>query len=642
MSTLKKLSFGQDSAESEKETLRYLYLPTPFYERLKDTKKWLVLGRKGAGKTATCLMFFDQIKNQYDVSLITPGSMSIAKSILIEKASLNIEEAATQKWKFVFLIEAARYLVHIATKKYGDNYTQWDMALRKVRAFLVKHDDNSANQLDKALKFVRSINKVAVSVLKVEGALEVGKEASDGSALSDDIDTFMSDFQQASNLLKQAPIYFLVDQVDDLWDSSKEGQDLIVGLLRAAKGINDTLQQIKIIVFLRSDIFSYLRFHNSDHYRSHTEMIVWSTENLKKLISLRIHKSTGKRGDVETLWSSVFPDLIDDGDSFDFLIQYTLMRPRDLIQLCNMCRDNALDRGKSDKIDEADIVGAIKKYSNWKSEDLISEYSVQYPFLENILRGMFYANTSHEISRERIVELFTPIKEDIIKQYGSAFFEPLDVLFQTLYSISFLGVVNKDEVLYEFLGNKVVLPYANLFHVHRVFREVLRIPDADIMFLERKLELEKKDGIKPLRPKKKSPTQDSIYGSGQIAQGDGNVVAGNVSINIGGNVSSNIVIGSDKSTEHLLNLSPLFEPIYTLVNEQKVLDNNEKADIIEELKEIKTALEQSSPDESFLFRRFRNLMRINPDIVEVTIETLKNPISGVAEIIKRISKRLAG
>jgi len=162
------------------------------------------------------------------------------------------------------------------------------------------------------------------------------------------------------------------------------------------------------------------------------------------------------------------------------------------------------------------------------------------------------------------------------------------------------------------------------------------------MFLERKLELEKKDGIKPLRPKKKSPTQDSIYGSGQIAQGDGNVVAGNVSINIGGNVSSNIVIGSDKSTEHLLNLSPLFEPIYTLVNEQKVLDNNEKADIIEELKEIKTALEQSSPDESFLFRRFRNLMRINPDIVEVTIETLKNPISGVAEIIKRISKRLAG
>jgi hypothetical protein len=50
MFTLKKLSFGQDSAESEIETLRYLYLPTPFYERLKDTKNGWFSDEKGQGK----------------------------------------------------------------------------------------------------------------------------------------------------------------------------------------------------------------------------------------------------------------------------------------------------------------------------------------------------------------------------------------------------------------------------------------------------------------------------------------------------------------------------------------------------------------------------------------------------------------
>jgi hypothetical protein len=101
--------------------------------------------------------------------------------------------------------------VHIATLQYGENHKQWNLPLQKIRSFLVKHDETSANQLDKALKFVRSINKVAVSAFKVEGALEIEKQTSDGSALSDDIDLFMSDFQEVTKSIQQDPFYFLVD-----------------------------------------------------------------------------------------------------------------------------------------------------------------------------------------------------------------------------------------------------------------------------------------------------------------------------------------------------------------------------------------------------------------------------------------------
>ena len=119
--------------------------------------------------------------------------------------------------------------------------------------------------------------------------------------------------------------------------------------------------------------------------------------------------------------------------------------------------------------------------------------------------------------------------------------------------------------------------------------------------------------------------------------------AGDGSIVIGGNVDrSNIVSGNNNVVSNQsINIAPLFETIYHFVETHPKLQAGKKQDAIEELKEIQTALEEPKPDESFLARRFRNLNRMAPDIMEVAIETLKNPVGGVAEVIKRISKKMA-
>ena len=119
------------------------------------------------------------------------------------------------------------------------------------------------------------------------------------------------------------------------------------------------------------------------------------------------------------------------------------------------------------------------------------------------------------------------------------------------------------------------------------------------------------------------------------------LVAGNNSIVIGGNVQdSNIIVGShNKVTNQTINITPLFKEIYQKVEDSKVLHPQEKTDVKEELQEIQTVLEKPNPDETFLARRFRNLKRMAPEITEIAFETLKNPIGGVAEVIKRIAKR---
>ncbi|HJZ10686.1 MAG TPA: hypothetical protein VJ521_00955 [Acidobacteriota bacterium] len=119
--------------------------------------------------------------------------------------------------------------------------------------------------------------------------------------------------------------------------------------------------------------------------------------------------------------------------------------------------------------------------------------------------------------------------------------------------------------------------------------------------------------------------------------------AGDHSIVIGGNVQgSNIVAGNNNTVGiHNINLTSSFRTIYHFVETHPTLQPAEKQDAKDELKEIQKALEEPKPDEDFLARRFRNLKRMAPDIVEVAFETLKNPISGVATVIQKIASKMA-
>jgi len=119
--------------------------------------------------------------------------------------------------------------------------------------------------------------------------------------------------------------------------------------------------------------------------------------------------------------------------------------------------------------------------------------------------------------------------------------------------------------------------------------------------------------------------------------------AGDNSIVIGGNVhGSNIVVGNNNTVAtQTINIAPLFKEIYKKVEASEKLNPQEKKDVKEELQEIQTVLEQPDPDETFLSRRFRNLKRMAPEITEIAFETLKNPIGGVVEVVKRISQKAA-
>ncbi len=119
--------------------------------------------------------------------------------------------------------------------------------------------------------------------------------------------------------------------------------------------------------------------------------------------------------------------------------------------------------------------------------------------------------------------------------------------------------------------------------------------------------------------------------------------AGDHSIVIGGNVQGSNIVAGNNNTVGIQNtrLASSFQTIYRFVENHPALLPDEKQDAKAELDEIKTALEEPKPNEDFLTRRFRNLKRMAPDIVDVAFETLKNPISGVATVIQKVAKKMA-
>lgn len=590
-SLIKQLNFGHDSAEDEPQFLQRVFVPTSFFERIKLGQKRLVLGRKGAGKTAVCLRLYEDLSKQNaTISLITPRDLSKFKMLMLEKASVNRNEWALMSWKYTFLIELSIYVVNAAREKYGSNYLVWPEDARHVRKFLADNLNNHSGWLDTTFKIMSSIRSVELPLLKVKTELA---PTSSETSFTDILDESTSFILASAKSLIENPIYILVDKVDEIWEPGEESKSLIIGLLRASKELNELGSSIKVIIFLRSDIFDSLEFHDSDKFHSIEERVTWDRNDLKKLVTSRARASTGLevgRLAYDKIWFSFFPAEIEDEDSFEYLLKHTFLRPRDLIQLCNLCRDRAQDRDHP-RIEEWDIREALSRYSEWKLRDLRDEYKVQYPFLQKLFLGMFYGN-SFRFTRGELTKRFEPIKAGLIKEFGDDYFEPLDNLLQVLYNIGFLGATIQDKTFYTFLDDKVITAYVHEFEIHPVFR----------------LSLSMNSG-------KEQKTYAGPFNSETVRMAQSYISNENYGVSVAGTViargSNDIVAGSDRG-RGAKRLD--FERTYQLVENLKLPDD-EKEEIVDLIKRLAAEVGKGEQaDVQRIERWLRFLQELSPEM----------------------------
>lgn len=133
--------------------------------------------------------------------------------------------------------------------------------------------------------------------------------------------------------------------------------------------------------------------------------------------------------------------------------------------------------------------------------------------------------------------------------------------------------------------------------------------------------------------------EKTAQGGGDFVGRDKRITAGEGSVVIDGNVTgSTVVTGSHNAVGAQ---GDFFQVIYRAIDERPDLSPADKADLKVEVQEIEAEVKKGDQaDESFLAHRLRNIKRIAPDIVDVVLAALGNPIAGFGMVAKKVVERM--
>ncbi|HLO28592.1 MAG TPA: hypothetical protein VK249_05635 [Anaerolineales bacterium] len=136
-------------------------------------------------------------------------------------------------------------------------------------------------------------------------------------------------------------------------------------------------------------------------------------------------------------------------------------------------------------------------------------------------------------------------------------------------------------------------------------------------------------------PKKKS-------GSGKqtsVTVGDISGISGSVNV-AGGNITTHHTVTGLSAAE----IKQLFDGLYSRIEARPDTPTAAKEDLKAEVEEIQSTVTEAAQknekvDESFLSRRFRNIARMAPDVLDVVVATLANPLAGLGVAVKKIADK---
>ncbi|WP_395244282.1 P-loop ATPase, Sll1717 family [Agromyces sp. MMS24-K17] len=378
--------FGELAAESDKKLFDY-FVVTPIAETVVKKNIGLVLGRKGSGKTALFRQAEELLgrfgRSNVSVIRLNMDDLAWAAFTDFKKLGLSVEHAATVAWQLALLLQLS---AHIAAAP----ASRWSAAASRdaqiLRAFVKDNFGEITPDLTKSSKLIGQVQSLKVGAFGASIESSFSKDAS-SRELAPALTEAISGHLVAP--LKDSAWLIVLDQLDESWDGSDEKRELLVGLLKAVKRINDDfgwdddpLRGVRAIAFLRTDIHDTLSFDDKDKHRGSRLEIKWTHEQLREMVQNRI----GEDG-LESLFESRTSQRkgrIPKG-SFNYLASRTFMRPRDLIQFLIEIQNAFPDETV---IGKRVVVDSEQTYSRDKVDDLGNEYRKAAPWVDPALSAL--------------------------------------------------------------------------------------------------------------------------------------------------------------------------------------------------------------------------------------------------------------
>lgn len=478
---LEKVDLGDTAAENEITTLPDYFVRTGQFRQALQGHARLVIGRKGAGKTA----LFYEIRQSIGISRSTlvldlkPEGHQFTKlreAVLDHLGTGLREHIVTAFWNYILLVEIAHTVL-----RHEHNYAQRDhqrferyMALNEA---YLDHAVGLGDDLSQRLN--RQVDRIVERFGDIgpAGAQDCFTELMYGG----DIRTL--DDAVSAYLREKDSVWLLIDNLDKGWPTrGTDSADILLlrGLLEATRKLQRQMEgrdvDFRCLVFLRTDVFEHLLSETPDKGKDTAIRLDWDDPAVfQEIVRKRIETSTGVSGAFREIWPEVAESHIGAEDSFNYLLDRTLMRPRDLLTFLQRAVEVALNRGHR-KVMADDIRQAENSYSEDMLLALDFEVKDTSPGMEDVLYAFLGApgKSSYAEMRQRLVTAKVPD-------------EQVNKTVELLLWFGFLGIDGADgeperyshEVRYNL--KRLLAPVSSRdarFVVHPAFRRALEMDDG--------------------------------------------------------------------------------------------------------------------------------------------------------------------
>lgn len=482
-----RLNFGALAAERDiSEGLKTYFVESEAFKNLRDGRRSVALGNRGAGKSAIFKMIAEHERQHGSVVIeLSPEDYSyelLSKAMLPEdRGSWAKQGAYSAGWKYLLYVLAMKAVVK------GGGYKRGPEA--KIYEYLRdKHANVGINPIGLLISYLKRLEGVKV------GSYEAGLKAVELQHLYklEELQQLLPDLDE---LCKRRKVVILIDELDKGWDKSEDAVAFIGGLFQAATTIAQQTPNLRVLISLRRELYESIPalYDDAQKIRDIIQPIDWDEPELLELISKRIAHSLPETASLspEGRWNLIFSEQLEyrQTRSFNYMIDRTLYRPREIIQLCIMVQDRMVLEGGGVPADYKKISEAEMEYSEERLKDIASEYRFQYPGLRSVFetfRGMTYT-----LDREalEIHCLGISLGEIRLEQEARQWSEGIDSdeLIRVLWTVGFLraqavgGIKARRRSGSSYLGSHQIssLSLANItrFHVHPMFRSFLGLKE---------------------------------------------------------------------------------------------------------------------------------------------------------------------
>ncbi|MFE0173808.1 P-loop ATPase, Sll1717 family [Streptomyces sp. NPDC059002] len=381
-------NFGAIDADAD-ELLRECFQNHPAYIAAKENKKFLILGRKGSGKTAIFKRFLTERGAHEFAYGHSFDDYPWQHHDLQAQTGVPEERRYFHSWKYLSLMGLAKILLNLdQSQPWSDDSFESVQALEDFVVDSYGSRDPDVRQLFSPEKELRFKGTLKIPYLEISGERVRVRE------LPPHIQEVNQAIQEhvLRSLNPDNSYYICFDQLDLGFVKSEAAySQRLIGLILAARDLflaaRSRGKKLNVVVFLRDDIYQDLQFEDKNKITENfSEFVEWHESSggltLKGLMESRFSRVLGDDAGPFVGWESVFDEsreMPSRQTKYRHICDRTFLRPRDIIKFCNEILKQYKGSGSADQFDNQVVHEARSGYSDYLLNELDDEIAKHVP-----------------------------------------------------------------------------------------------------------------------------------------------------------------------------------------------------------------------------------------------------------------------